>query len=288
MIHFSIQVECSLTNKLRKKVFGDDADALVDKICSRFPSQSICQSSSSPSSVGNTATPPPPPPPTSQSTAAPATPPPPAPPASNQTAPVNSSSNFPPNQANFCTQNNDYFVGYCSPKSGKYQVEQAVYNFCYDYSKRCNRPLPFGLTPVQPGSTPTNTQPLNPNLPAVLQSQSPLGGLGGVNSGNFAQYGGPVQGGLGIGKSFQVPFVGASSGTNVVPTEGFQSGKGLNVAGIGIQSSSGVNWGGIPGVSNLNQALGLSPNAVLGNQQPSSVFSGRRKRHTFLTRLFFR
>lgn len=112
------------------------------------------------------------------------------------------------------------------------------------------------------------------SIPSWLQSGQPLAGLGG-SSPNLPTFGGPVNGGLGLGTGWQVPFVGASQGLNVVPTQGLLAGRGLNVAGLGFSQSGGINYGGIPGLSNLNNAWGLGPSALNG-------INGKRRRRSIL------
>uniref|UniRef100_A0A915JSL4 Uncharacterized protein n=1 Tax=Romanomermis culicivorax TaxID=13658 RepID=A0A915JSL4_ROMCU len=113
----------------------------------------------------------------------------------------------------------------------------------------------------------------NPNIPPALQTAYPLAGIGGSDPYNLPRFGGPIQGGLGLGKQLQLPFFDWSKGTNVVPTQGFESGNGFNVAGLGIQSTRGVNWSGLPFLSGLNRAMGLPSNAVQGSNDLTSLLT---------------
>uniref|UniRef100_A0A915JS77 Uncharacterized protein n=1 Tax=Romanomermis culicivorax TaxID=13658 RepID=A0A915JS77_ROMCU len=105
------------------------------------------------------------------------------------------------------------------------------------------------------------------SLPNILLNASPLAGIGGsTNPANFPTFGGNVPGGLGFGNQLQVPFYSQSKGTNIVPTEGFASGLGMNIAGLGIHSSKTATWGMLPYLGNLNKGLGLTPNAIYGGK----------------------
>jgi len=99
----------------------------------------------------------------------------------------------------------------------------------------------------------------------------PLAGFGGSPA-VPQQFGGQVPGGLGVGQSFNSPFFGSNSGTNINPTQGVTSGQNYNVAGMGVGSTNSVNFGGLPGLSGLNQGGGLG---ALGGMMGGM---GRKKR----------
>lgn len=85
---------------------------------------------------------------------------------------------------------------------------------------------------------------------------SPLDGLGHVNDPHIPEFGGPVNGGFGFGKSLFAPYFGANKGFNIVPTKSFTEGENYNVAGIKVGRSSNVDWSGTPGLGVVNSALG--------------------------------
>lgn len=103
--------------------------------------------------------------------------------------------------------------------------------------------------------------PLNGNIGGMLGVPSggngPLAGLGSLNGGNVPHYGGPVKGGIGLGQSIFAPFFGANKGFNVIPTKSYTQGQSYNFAGMTAGVNSGVDWSGTPGLSALNQGLGL-------------------------------
>lgn len=265
--------------------------ALQD-ICKRFPSLSSCQNKNGP------------PPPTN----------PPPKPAGGQLATPPS---IPASGNDYCTNYKENFGAYCDGKN----PDQSIVSFCNTYGIKCRGwnvpqtvapaqplfpsptpPSPFAtqppVQPVQPIQPVQPVQPVQPpigsgqalgnngqaqkGLPNWLNNGQPLAGIGGAPN-NLQQFGGPVNGGLGIGNSWQVPFVGASQGVNVAPTQGFLSGKSLNVAGLGFQQSSGINYGGLPGLANLNNAWGLGTNTLNG----VNGGAGRRRRSITLADLLF-
>jgi hypothetical protein len=106
----------------------------------------------------------------------------------------------------------------------------------------------------------------------------PLAGLGGSPA-QSPQFGGPVPGGLGVGQSFNSPFFGSNSGTNINPTQGVTSGSNYNIAGMGVGSTNSVNFGGLPGMSGLGSMMGGGLGGLGG--------MGRRKRSAFRRRWNF-
>lgn len=103
-------------------------------------------------------------------------------------------------------------------------------------------------------------------LPSLPSSPSfPSGGLGSTPmspSGSFSpgmqqmpQMGGYTPGGIGFGSAVGAPFFNSMSGTNISPLAGVGTGTAINAAGIGVGASQGVNFGGLPFLSGINQGL---------------------------------
>jgi hypothetical protein len=97
------------------------------------------------------------------------------------------------------------------------------------------------------------------------QAQQTAAGAPTGFGGPFANNNGLPTGGAGstrpltIGNNFGVgPFFGMGKTLGINPLQGVGQSQGFNVpiAGIGVQSSKGVDWGGLPGVAQLGAALG--------------------------------
>jgi len=91
-----------------------------------------------------------------------------------------------------------------------------------------------------------------------------MGGSPGAFGSQNPTYGGNVPGGIGVGQSVNAPGFGMNRGTNVSPTSGVQTGANYNIAGMPIGYGTGVNFGGLPGLSGLNQAMGVGGGGIPG------------------------
>lgn len=131
-----------------------------------------------------------------------------------------------------------------APNCGQYQQ---------NYNVWCG-----GAQPINPVYCNTLGRMCSQQMQQQASGQSTFGGP-------FANNGGLPTGGAGstrpltVGQNFGVgPFFGMDKTLGINPLQGVGQRQAFNVpiAGIGVQSSKGVDWGGLPGVAQLGAALG--------------------------------
>uniref|UniRef100_A0A915JS33 Uncharacterized protein n=1 Tax=Romanomermis culicivorax TaxID=13658 RepID=A0A915JS33_ROMCU len=69
--------------------------------------------------------------------------------------------------------------------------------------------------------------------------------------------------GLNLGTSFGFPFFNYERGLHLSPTRSFSTGEKFNAAGLNFSHASGVSFGNLPMLADLNRKMGLEPNAGL-------------------------